>query len=59
MLITSKVQVPATDSPQKWTERKGQASNLCPKVSLGLGKSRVDLVPDGDVKMIMMLPRGI
>jgi hypothetical protein len=58
MFNTSSVQVPAAFSPQKWTERKGHWSNLEPRVSLGLGKSRVDLVPDGEVSTNIKLPRG-
>lgn len=58
MLITSSVQVPTGLSPQKWTDRKGHASNLCPRVSRGLGNNKVDLVPDGEVRITMMLPLG-
>ena len=32
--------------------------HLEPRVSLGLGKSRVDLVPDGEVSTNIKLPRG-
>ena len=66
--------MPAAFSPQKWTERKGHWSNLSkvgqasmervfschlePRVSLGLGKSSVDRVPDGEVSTSIRLPRG-
>ena len=59
MLITSRVHLPTGDSPQKWTERKGQESNLWPSVSLGLGNRRVDLVPEGEVITTMMFPLGM
>lgn len=55
---TSSVQVPAAFSPQKWTDRKGHWSNLEPRVSLGLGKSKVDLVPAGEVSTSIRFPRG-
>ena len=71
--VTSSVHVPAAFSPQKWTDRKGHWSNLSevgqawekgfschlePRVSLGLGKSKVDLVPEGEVSTSIRFPRG-
>ena len=56
---TSSVHWPRIDSAQKWTERKGQSSNLVPSVSRGRGKRRVERVPAGEVSTNMMFPRGM
>jgi len=58
MFITSNFHVPVGFSPQKCTERNGHSSNVVAKVSLGRGKSRMDLVPDGEVRATITLPRG-
>ena len=58
MFVTSRVHSPIGDSPQKCTDMKGQSSNDVAKESLGLGSNNVDLVPDGEVSVIIRLPRG-
>ena len=54
----SEVGQSVTSSFEKNLEKYSLFSHLEPKVSLGLGKSKVDLVPVGEVRTSIRFPRG-